>query len=355
MSSQQGTPPAGGTTSDDYTDCYYTQAHLGGYDNYSWDNEQWRAFNRGLADRLVAIANPKTTLDVGCAKGLLVQALAEQGVDARGIDLSEHAIGSAHPDVRPRLEVRSAAKPLGGTYDLISCIEVIEHMEPRDAQAAIDAMCAATDRILFSSSPGDFDEPTHINTHPTPDWVAAFAERGFYRRTDVNLDFLTPWAVLFERTALQPRDIVHRYESHIVPMAAELRDKRTALLAMHRSVSALHDEVAALRGPDGLSYDEATAQHISNLESQLEHARHDVLTTRDHIIGLEAEALRLQHLVDRLNGRLAGQQDKVQKLRTRLRNQQRRTQRAERKLQAVKESRAWRLGKRLAGSSTPEL
>ena len=41
-------------------------------------------------------------------------------------------------------------------------------MSPGDAQLAIDHMCAATDRVLFSSSPGDFNEPTHINTHQTP-------------------------------------------------------------------------------------------------------------------------------------------------------------------------------------------
>ncbi len=84
----------------------------------------------------------------------------------------------------------------------MSCIEVLEHMSPADAQVAIDNIAAVTDRLLFSSSPGDHDEPTHVNTRPTAQWAAWFAERGFFRRTDVDLSFLSPWAVLFERGEL---------------------------------------------------------------------------------------------------------------------------------------------------------
>lgn len=33
-----------GTRSEDYSSTYYDDAHLGGYDNHSWDNDEWRAF-----------------------------------------------------------------------------------------------------------------------------------------------------------------------------------------------------------------------------------------------------------------------------------------------------------------------
>ena len=188
-----------GTRSEDYSSTYYNDAHLGGYDNYNWDNEEYRRFFLGVADRLSGSLAPRTTLDVGCARGLLVQALAERGVESRGIDISEHAVDSSHPDVRERLTVASAVVPIEGRFDLISCIEVLEHMSPADAQVAIDNMTGATDRILFSSSPRDYDEATHINTHPTAAWVGWFAERGFFRRTDFDATFLAPWAILLER------------------------------------------------------------------------------------------------------------------------------------------------------------
>jgi SAM-dependent methyltransferase len=346
MSSQDVTPP-GGTTPGDYNDSYYARVQQGGDGEYTWDNPSWREHSRSVADHLIAIANPKSTLDVGCAKGLLVQALAEKGVDARGIDISEHAINGAHPEVRDRLEVSSAARPLEGRYDLVSCLQVVEHMDPRAARASIDAICAATDRVLFSSTPHGFAEATHVNVRPTSEWAAAFAERGFYRRADVNLDFLTPWAVLFERSELQPRDIVQRYESSLVSLADEVNEKRESVLALQRQVDALHHP-----DPHAEERERATAQHISNLELHLESARHDVLTTRDHIIGLEAEAVRLQATVNRLNSRIKAQQERVSKLRDRLRGQQKRITRAEDKLKTVKASRAYRVGRFLTRSKS---
>jgi SAM-dependent methyltransferase len=300
----------------------------------AWDDELARDRHRAVADRIIAIANPKTTLDLGCGPGLLVQALAEKGVDAHGTDADEAALAGAHPEVVDRLEVRPWGRSLEARYDLVSCLDVVETLDPRSAQTLVDAACAATDRVLFSSTP-EYGEPLRVNVRPSWDWAAAFAEQGFYRRTDVSLDQVSAHTVLFERADLQPRDLVHRYESTLVPLTAELRERRDALLRLQREGSA--------------------ADERRRLQEQLRQARHDVLTTRDHIIGLEAENNQLRLHAARLENRMATQQTRLQKLRTRLANQQRRARRAERKLEQVRTSRAWRLGRRLTRSTTPEL
>jgi SAM-dependent methyltransferase len=123
-----------GTTSVDYGQDYYNEAHLGGHGDYCWDNEDWRNFFMSVADRLIGAFNPGSVLDVGCARGLLVQSFTVQGVEAWGLDISAHAIASAHEDVRDRLRVASATDPIEGHYDLVTCIEVLEHMSEADAQ-----------------------------------------------------------------------------------------------------------------------------------------------------------------------------------------------------------------------------
>ncbi len=281
-----------GTTAEDYARRYY--AHYSDTDEpYSWDSPGWRAFFTLVAQRLVAINGPTgSVLDVGCAKGLLVQALAEQGVDAHGVDISDTSIGDAHPDVRDRLAVVSAAEPFEGRFDFVTCIEVLEHMSPRDAERAIDNMCAVTDRVVLSSTPGDFDEVTHINVHPVADWVAAFATRGFYRRTDVDLGFLSPWAVFFERAELTQRDLVHRYETMCFPMRSELLAKREELLKAHRELERL------------------------DTGEQLEQLQHELLRARDAAQGSEATAGQARHerdvallRVDEAEQALAGARD----------------------------------------------
>jgi hypothetical protein len=188
-------------------------------------------------------------------------------------------------------------------------------MAPADVQLAIDNMCAAADRILFSSSPGDFDEPTHVNTKSTPTWVAWFAERGFYRRTDVDVTFHNPWSVYFEKASLTPHEIVHRYEEQYATLNAELIEKREALLLAHRRISHLHEDRAS-RG---------------YLDDDALQARHGALIARDHVIGLEAQ-------VSTLRVQLARARVRVRTLRSRLneRNEQ---------IAALRASRTWRVGR----------
>lgn len=283
MSAPNGQPTSEGTDAEDYDDSYYQS--YGEIDQpYDWASPHWRTFFTMVADRIRAITNPSSVLDVGCARGLLVQALSEHGVDAHGVDLSRHAIETADPDVAARLSVASAQE-VTGCWDLITCMEVLEHMAPSDAEQAIDSMCAASDRVLLSSTPSHFSDPTHINVREPAGWAASFAERGFFRRTDVDLSFLAPWAVLFERADVTPRELVYRYEHYAYPMRVEVLEKRAALLDARRKLSDLEGAAPA------------KDQSSSDLQSRLDEAsaanlelRHKLLTSRDHAIGAEAEA-----------------------------------------------------------------
>lgn len=274
-----------GTTSVDYGQGYYNETHLGGHGDYSWDNQHWRDFFMSVADRLIGAFNPGSVLDVGCARGLLVQSFSVQGVEAWGLDISAHAIASAHEDVRDRLRVASATERIEGRYDLVTCIEVLEHMSEVDAQLAIDHITAITDRVLFSSSPVDHDEPTHINTNPGEAWAAWFAERGFFRRVDVDVSMIAPWAVVFERGEPTLHELVKRYEQQYARVRTELLEKRRALLEADRQVNSLRSRV------DERPVD---TEEVDRLRAEVAGARHAVLTNRDHIIGLEAQNGRLQ-------------------------------------------------------------
>lgn len=268
-----------GTTSEDYGRCYYNEAHLGGHGDYSWDNDHWRNFFMAVADRLIGAFNPGSVLDVGCARGLLVQSFTVQGVEAWGLDISAHAVASAHEEIRDRLRVASATEPIEGRYDLVTCIEVLEHMSEADAQLAIDHLTAITDRVLFSSSPEDHDEPTHINTNPGEAWAAWFAERGFFRRTDVDVSMIAPWAVIFERGEPTLHELTKRYEHQYARVRTELLEKRRALLEADRELNMMRARLDERRPAD---------------TAELAQARHAVLINRDYVVGLEAQNGRLQ-------------------------------------------------------------
>ena len=184
-------------------------------------DEGWLAQFGRVADAIVRDIQPQTVLDVGCAIGLLVETLRERGVEAYGLDVSEYAIEQVHPTVRTYCRVGGATEPFGRRYDLITCIEVLEHMPPEQAQAAIANLCAHADGVLFSSSPFDYAEVTHFNVQPPDYWARLFAQQGFFRNVDVDGGFLTPWAVYFRRQDKPLAQIVGDYERSYWQMRQE--------------------------------------------------------------------------------------------------------------------------------------
>ena len=235
---REAQPPAVGDAS---FDAYYYEHCCG--DPYARSDAHLRFFG-GIADRVIADIAPATVLDAGCAMGLLVETLRTRGVDASGIDISSYAIGQAHESVRAFCRHGSIAEELTERYDLIVSIEVLEHMPTRDAEAAIANFCRHTDDVLFSSSPSDYKEPTHVNVHPPEYWASEFARHGFYRDVDFDASYITPWAVRFRRSAEPFHRIVLGYERRFWQLTLERNDTRTYSTQIQNQLAAAIDGAA---------------------------------------------------------------------------------------------------------------
>ncbi|MGI8899778.1 MAG: hypothetical protein ACR2HA_02415 [Nocardioides sp.] len=83
-------------------------------------------------------------------------------------------------------------------------------------------------------------------------------------------------------------------------------------------------------------------------------ARHDLLTARDHVIGLEAESANLQQVVDRLLARQKAQKERLELVREKLDRQRRRADRLQRELDSLKASGAAKPGRRLLARREPD-
>ncbi len=90
----------------------------------------------------------KDVLDVGCGGGILTESMATAGANVTGIDLSGKALGVAQLHrlesgvvVEYRLIAAEAlAAEAPGRYDVVTCMELLEHVPD---PAAIVAACAA--------------------------------------------------------------------------------------------------------------------------------------------------------------------------------------------------------------------
>ncbi|MCY0387587.1 methyltransferase domain-containing protein [Robbsia sp. Bb-Pol-6] len=201
----------------------------------------WLDFFGGVADEIIRHLKPKNVFDAGCALGFLVESLWDRGVRTKGRDFSTFAISQVRPDIAAFCEVGSITDSFNGTYDLVTCIEVIEHIPEVEALKAIEAMTAATSVILFSSSPTDLTEPTHINVKPPIYWLMRFAERGFAPDVLVDASFLAPQAFVMRRTE-SAIDLVHlQLFAQSIRLKIALADREERLNAIRNEASSTAD------------------------------------------------------------------------------------------------------------------
>ena len=100
----------------------------------------------------------KSALDVGCGAGLLCEPLARLGADVTGVDAApENAAAAAVHADGVGLDIRYLAGELGdldlGQFDLVTCLEVIEHVADKGAFVHQLAQSLADDGLLILSTP----------------------------------------------------------------------------------------------------------------------------------------------------------------------------------------------------------
>jgi 2-polyprenyl-3-methyl-5-hydroxy-6-metoxy-1,4-benzoquinol methylase/chromosome segregation ATPase len=288
----------------------YYRSHLGPLP-YARETPGIVNFFSTIADHLTRSLNPKTVLDAGCAMGFLVESLWDRGVEAWGFDISPYAISQVRLDIQPYCSVASVADPIQGRYDLITCIEVLEHVSEEAALQAIENFTKATDTILFSSSPNDFGEPTHVSVRQPMWWLTRFAALGFYPDFVYDCTFVSPQAMLLRKSA-QPQSYealrlfsnLVRFqvraitaESGVHECNAAAREMEQALASARAQAAGLNEAVERLNGDIAQRTQElAAAQQQAAAAAQ--EAQQALAASREQTAGLTGE-------VSRLNGDIA--------------------------------------------------
>ncbi|MFP5328385.1 MAG: class I SAM-dependent methyltransferase [Acidimicrobiia bacterium] len=267
-------------------------------------NEHWLGFFRGIAEQIVSLFHPSSVLDAGCAFGMLVEALRDLGVDAYGVDISEYAISQAREDIRPYLRQGSLADPFDRRYDLVISIEVLEHLSAGDIPQAIKNIANATDTVVFSSTPDDYKEATHISIRPPEQWSADFARHGLLRDPDVEIGFITPWAGVYRREShLDAAAVVHSYERALWRLRNEASQLRSALIETQRHLNEAEAAGAAVAAGD---------------DDELLRVRGELLDVQDQLVGAEAalgEALARARVLETERDRYARAAEELDELR----------------------------------------
>jgi 2-polyprenyl-6-hydroxyphenyl methylase/3-demethylubiquinone-9 3-methyltransferase len=99
----------------------------------------------------------KRAADVGCGAGLLAEPLARLGAEVTGVDPAPENLAAARLHAQGQelaIDYRAGSvEALSGRYDLITCLEVIEHVNSTAQFVAGLADALADDGLLILSTP----------------------------------------------------------------------------------------------------------------------------------------------------------------------------------------------------------
>ncbi len=170
-----------------YGEMYYDGPRDYGYGGYKYDG-RWVQVAKDIIKHFDLKPGDKV-LDVGCAKGFLVNDLldAMPGLDVYGLDISRYALMNCHPNVVGRIHQGSADDlPFpDGSFDLVISLDTIHNL-PRDrAKIALQEVQRLSGGKAF----------VRVDSYRTPEQKAIFES---WVLTAEFYDYTEGWIKLFE-------------------------------------------------------------------------------------------------------------------------------------------------------------
>jgi SAM-dependent methyltransferase len=143
---------------------------------------------------------PRSLLDVGCGIGTWVRAAMEYGIGdvcgVDGVDIAEQDL--LFPKHFFRRQDLTQAWNLGRRFDIVLCLEVVEHLASKSAITVVETLTAHSEVIVFSAAcPGQTGQH-HVNCQWPEYWQRLFNKHGYVCDDSIrwkmwDLESVEPW------------------------------------------------------------------------------------------------------------------------------------------------------------------
>jgi SAM-dependent methyltransferase len=133
---------------------------------------------------------PKSVLDVGCGHGLYLDIARQCGAkEILGIDGMDRSGTALRDGEYLRLDLQEK-QDLGRKFDLVLCLEVVEHIRPDATATLFDSIAThAAGPVLFSMAEPGQPGHGHINCRPMTEVLDLWQERGWWPDLGATLGF----------------------------------------------------------------------------------------------------------------------------------------------------------------------
>ncbi len=135
------------------------------------------------------IFNPGTIVDVGCGLGNTISEFRKHGIEAFGVEGSGLAISKSKESEHIHQADLNQPLNLGRKFDLVWCVEVLEHIHPKFVDVIVESLCRHGNRLLVSAAPPGQHGELHFNEQPKEYWISKFTMAGFALSKDETIQF----------------------------------------------------------------------------------------------------------------------------------------------------------------------
>jgi cyclopropane fatty-acyl-phospholipid synthase-like methyltransferase len=125
---------------------------------------------------------PQRVVDVGCGTGALLLALTKAGCQCQGLEYAEAALKICQERgltvTKFDIENENVGQGLG-TFDLVTSMEVGEHLPASKADKYIDLLTSLAPTVLYTAAIPGQGGGDHVNEQPHEYWIEKYQQRGF--------------------------------------------------------------------------------------------------------------------------------------------------------------------------------
>ena len=163
-----------------------SQAEIDGTYNRWWmekrskPNVSQRRGAESMVKTIVRDLDPKNVLDLGCGSCNFANKFKDLGCKVCAVDGSSYAEEFAGPDINFVHHDLTKELFLGNAFDVVLCVEVIEHIEAKYEDTILQAITKHADCwIVFTGAKIGQGGIGHVNCREKEHWIEKFANLGF--------------------------------------------------------------------------------------------------------------------------------------------------------------------------------
>lgn len=129
---------------------------------------------------ILALFPSSTVLDVGCGLGTWLAAYSEAGCEVFGVDSARVPTEKLLVPIESFRAV-DLEEPLllDARYDLVTCLEVAEHVSANRAPGLVGDLCKLSDVVVFSAAIPGQGGTHHLNEQWPSYWIDLFRSNGY--------------------------------------------------------------------------------------------------------------------------------------------------------------------------------